>query len=369
MRVNADARESHRRIRYSFCALFFAISTSLIFLSACRGPSADINHAAKAGDLVAVEKCLAAGITADSRDSRGRTPLQATVIGWCRAGTDGAVVYGDIARTLLAGGADPDVRTADGETALHTVFMYANGKDELAIDSGTCGANTLDALLLLLDQGADVNAGTRHGKTPLHYAVLRGDRKAAALLIARGADVAIRDGSGATALHLAFSFWAIDFYNELYDYRGIAELLIANGADLSICTDDGETMLHKVFAHKNRCGEPWFVDRRCAPIVQPAIGQKSTLEAVRFLISRNADINALSAGGRTPLHCAVFANDLASVTLLIEEGADVNARTDDGNTPLATARSLGMEEMAELLRRKRGNGQERFSLGSLRAFL
>jgi ankyrin repeat protein len=361
MRINTHARESRPRKRPHFRALSVVFFSSLSFFCACRGPSADINCAARRGDLVAVEECLAAGIAADSRNNRGRTPLQTAVMEWCRAGADGAGRYGEVAGALLAKGADPDARTADGETALHTVFLCVTEEEELAIDSGTCGANTLAALLLLLDQGADVNAPTRHGKTPLHYAVLRGDRRAADLLIARGADVIARDSSGTTPLHLAFSFWAIDSCNELYDYRGIVELLIARGADLTVCTDDGETMLHKVFARKNRYGEPRFVDRRGAPIVHPAIGQKFTLEAVRFLIARNADINAWSAGGRTPLHCAVFANDLASVTLLIEGGADVNARTDDGDTPLAAALGLGMKEMADLLRRKRRKGKTRRS--------
>jgi ankyrin repeat protein len=56
----------------------------------------------------------------------------------------------------------------------------------------------LDAIAWLLDHGADINKKSGHGgptgATPLHFAAAwRGQLEAAKLLVARGADLGIRD--------------------------------------------------------------------------------------------------------------------------------------------------------------------------------
>lgn len=62
-----------------------------------------------------------------------------------------------------------------------------------------------DAVGELLEQGADVNAVSACGATPLHWAALHGQTAAVLALIAQGADVNARDKDGRTPLHWAES--------------------------------------------------------------------------------------------------------------------------------------------------------------------
>ena len=57
-------------------------------------------------------------------------------------------------------------------------------------------------LRLLLERGADVNARTKVGSTPLHMASSRGALEIVRLLLEYGADVEAKDDDGQTAIHL-----------------------------------------------------------------------------------------------------------------------------------------------------------------------
>ena len=78
-------------------------------------------------------------------DSWGHTPLH--YVAW-----RGHV---DAIKLLLENGADPNVRDVNGWTPLHYAAKYCR----------------LEEAILLLDWGADPNARDDSGKTPLHYAV------------------------------------------------------------------------------------------------------------------------------------------------------------------------------------------------------
>ena len=68
-----------------------------------------------------------------------------------------------------------------------------------------------------------------------------------------------------------------------------------------------------------------------------------------------ADVDVLSRGSYTALHCAAFGGRLEAAALLIERGANVNAVSDWGETPLDRAhRALeNSTEMIAFLKSKR----------------
>jgi hypothetical protein len=100
-----------------------------------------------------------------------------------------AARVGDTARVkeLLRKGANVNARTENGITPLHWAAFWGH----------------VDFVRLLLDHGADVNARGYNGWTPLHFAALQGRAGVARLLLERGADPSIRDDDGRTPLDIA----------------------------------------------------------------------------------------------------------------------------------------------------------------------
>jgi uncharacterized protein len=81
-----------------------------------------------------------------------------------------------VVQTLLAAGADPNLRATDGSTALMTA----------------AGSGSVEAVKALLDHGADVNAQeTARGETALMFAAAANRAPVVSLLIKRGANAAL----------------------------------------------------------------------------------------------------------------------------------------------------------------------------------
>lgn len=81
-----------------------------------------------------------------------------------------------------------------------------------------------------------------------------------------------------------------------------------------------------------------------------------TLEVAEVLLKRGADVNVKDKNKCSPLHNACIlryekftSRDEAFVGLLLEHNADINARTVLGNTPLHYASQYGTTRMVELL--------------------
>jgi ankyrin repeat protein len=78
-----------------------------------------------------------------------------------------------------------------------------------------------------------------------------------------------------------------------------------------------------------------------------AIGRSpSTIE---LLIAHGADVNAVQAGGFTPIFSAATANRQDLAELLVNHGADPRHKTDEGKTAADFARERGYGELAAWL--------------------
>ena len=55
----------------------------------------------------------------------------------------------------------------------------------------------------LVQQGADVTAPDKHGRSPLHFAVMSGKLEIVEFLVERGAGINLQDDKGRTPLHIA----------------------------------------------------------------------------------------------------------------------------------------------------------------------
>lgn len=72
-------------------------------------------------------------------------------------------------------------------------------------------------------------------------------------------------------------------------------------------------------------------------------------EIVRMLLDADADPNAQSAGGGTPLHTAAFVGNIEITKLLLAAGADPQRTDAKGRTALDVAREQDRTEAAALL--------------------
>jgi ankyrin repeat protein len=99
-------------------------------------------------------------------------------------------------RTLMAGRADPSAALRNGTT---TLMIVLGGRGPRAVTPET---PLFQAVQLLLERGADVNAANSGGETALHQVVLRGEALVR-LLASHGAKLDARDAGGRTPLDVA----------------------------------------------------------------------------------------------------------------------------------------------------------------------
>ena len=109
----------------------------------------------------------------------------------------------DALRLLLEDGADPLAVTKGGNTALTLaagVVFHEGGQGQ---GEGPPKADALEAVQLLLALGCDVNARNERGQTALHGAVYRAANDLIRFLVANGAKMDAEDARGRTPLELA----------------------------------------------------------------------------------------------------------------------------------------------------------------------
>lgn len=129
----------------------------------------------------------------------------------------GQVTRVEAVRVLLEAGADVEAENKAGNSAL----KYA------------CATGKIECAELLLQYGAKITAGSNKNKqTVLHAAIIKGDADLSSLLLDKGGLEVLNasDINGNTALHLA----------RLFGKEECEKLLVSRGADLNLKNEKGE---------------------------------------------------------------------------------------------------------------------------------
>jgi hypothetical protein len=189
----------------------------------------------------------------------------------------------------------------------------------------------------LIVRGADLNQ-QRAGLTPLLAATRdswHGRIDAVTMLLANGADPRRADRDGNTPLHHAAR--STD--------PAIAAQLLDAGADLHALNSEAQPPLALALASGNWRVARFLLERGAkpeAPGAQPTLlaaasGDDDDPAGVQLLLKHKAKVDARDARGRTALLEALAAGHAAVAQALLDAGASVDAADDEGRTALLEA--------------------------------
>ena len=266
-------------------------------MGACFGSTAEAQVVSDTIPVVATEDSLA-------MDPAGKVSMELDT-SYFRQGEDDWNMVESVLRgnqqalmQLLNQGADPNARARGGMTAL----MFA-------AESG----DTLMVQVLVLN-GANLEATISEGTTPLMIAVLNGHFQVAHYLLQKGANPDHQDDYKGSALLYAAA---------LNNYE-IADLLLFYGASDTIRDKDGNTALMTAV---------YFGNLECADV----------------LLQNELPPDEPDKLGNTPLMVAAQQGNLEMTGLLLERKGRLETQNSSHYTPLAHAIRYGQDTVARML--------------------
>lgn len=190
-------------------------------------------------DIDGVKQALAGGADINRQSENGYTSLM-----WASTYSQ-TPEYAEVAKFLIAAGADVNICAIDGTTAILDAAESSEEITRLLLEKGadinacrndgrgiftSCifgilmGNTDIGLADFILSKGIDVNeaatSGDVEGWAGIHYAVSNGNEELVRFLVEKGADFNAETKEGLTPLFLA----------ESNDYSGIAEILKKAGA-------------------------------------------------------------------------------------------------------------------------------------------
>lgn len=342
--------------------------------------------AARAGAAAAVKVLLSHGATIEQAEGLwGQNALM-----WAAAED-----HGDAVQVLAEAGANinaqsklmkyPPLKFTPG--GMVTAYMPVGGMTPLMYAARN-GAK--DAVLALLDKGADLRIADGDGTTATIFAIINGHFDVAEQLVERSTpgDLDVRDRAGMTALYAAVDMHSLDddAGRPLPKARGnnvrlvkrilekganpnlpltgptvgrhhalngdgapgrtalirasrkgdteLMELLLAHGADMALKEKDGTTVIITAAAA-----------RRTGGLAGGRVPRElwKNVEAIRLMVDRGADINAQNERGETALHQAVLGGHDEVVQGLLAMGARLDIQSTQGLNPLDAALAVGTD--------------------------
>jgi ankyrin repeat protein len=317
--------------------------------------SQPIHLAAVGGHTEVINLLIARGDNVNAIDNKGTTPLlfaisyrQSETAGW-----------------LIENGADISVANNRGLTPLHYAaarqqYDMVDRLIELGshINGQTRSNNTPlhyaalmgDVTLArkLIEHGAELEIGDDHKRTPLLLTAREsGSAEMALLLVVQGADINAQDIFGDTPLMLAA--WR--------GFESMVDFFLQRGAELPASADDQSELIGYAARNGLTMLFATLIDAG-VDVDLPSVTGGSLLHdaaaggsdsIVAMLIRHGRGINDVDRYGRTPLHYAAERGRVEAAFSLISRKAEIDARSLSGYTPFNVAVAYGRDSVAELL--------------------
>lgn len=282
--------------------------------------------AAEQTDPAMAVRLLAAGANPNTPLPSGETPLMAAA----RRGNL------EMVRTLLKGGADPNAKETIGG---HTALVFALSERHAAV---------VDELV---KRGANVQAGSKTGFTPLMFAAQQGDVDSARILLRAGAKPNDAQPKSATTPLMIASAMV---------HAPVVDLLLDNGADPNAVDSNGYAPLHRAVRDSDygidldRKGDVLAIVKSLLKHgADPNLRIHQDKEKVAAEIKAGANafygkratvtVTEIVLQGATPILLAAEINNLDVIKVLVEAEADPNIPTESGTTALMMAAGAGTD--------------------------
>ncbi|CAH1392905.1 unnamed protein product [Nezara viridula] len=315
-------------------AALLRAAPELVFAQDQDGYTA-LHLAVIAGNVQLAKLLISQGADVNTADKEGHTSAH-----W-------ATVCGEIEclELILKKKADPNIGDMHGGCPLHYAAQMCGPGSEMPGDRRL----GMTALRLLINHFADPNIADHHGRTPILWAASAGSSEAILVLTNAGANVEAADKDGLTALHCAASRGHTDCVETLIslcnaeadviDNNGCSALFYAVTLGHADCT---QTLLNHG-ANTNRQDRKGRTAMHCG-------AAKGQMETLKVVWSRGGNLWTRTARGDYPLHEAVTSSRTDLVLWLLSLRPDaITAPNNDGRCPLHLAAIHNNVEMCKVL--------------------
>ncbi|XP_076830157.1 nuclear factor NF-kappa-B p100 subunit isoform X2 [Brachyhypopomus gauderio] len=228
------------------------------------------------------------------------------------------------------------VQDENGDTPLHLAIIHQQ----------PTAAQQLIQTIIRTPQHKYINKLNHLGQTPLHLAVITRQPKMVEVLLRVGADPALLDTDGRTAVHLAAHAGDETTLRVLLDLLRERHAHLVNTADFSgmypvhlAVRTGGERCLRMLVEAGGKVDMP-EQKSGCAPL-HLAVREGLVKVACTLITELKADVNACTFGGNSPLHLAASLGSPPLCSVLIAAGADKRLENDE---PLFSSSSSSDEE-------------------------
>jgi ankyrin repeat protein len=201
---------------------------------------------------------------------------------------------------------------------------------------------------LLLDAGARIDDVNDSLDTACHVAVIKGRILVVRLLVARNANVSLRNQSNQTPLTIAINKTIEPLVTLLID-AAMASNTPPDDATLCVAATVSIDVIRSLL-FKYRIDLSAIRDNRGRTALHRAIWRMADANVVGALIEvAGIDVDAREENNITAVHAACLLRDVGALTRLVAAGANLELADNNGDTPLHYSRDEPTEQSAVFL--------------------